>query len=129
MKTRHLIAVAILLLTGSLANGLSAQETLKALVKKCQNMENVSVSVVRNKNKETKKPEQAITSISFNDNQALENEFIAAFEKDRALADQEIENKSNGRITNMFYRFGEVSYSFSHDDDGSASVSVIEKYE
>ncbi|MDR3142997.1 MAG: DUF5024 domain-containing protein [Tannerellaceae bacterium] len=129
MKTRNLIAVAILLLTGSLAADLSAQETLKALVKKCENMENVNISVVRNKNKETREMQRAIINISFNNNQALAGEFIAAFEKDKEMADQEIENKSNGKTTTIFYRFGNVTYSFSQGNDGSASISVIEKYE
>ncbi|MDR1203802.1 MAG: DUF5024 domain-containing protein [Tannerellaceae bacterium] len=126
MKTRNLIAVAILLITGSLATDLFAQETLKALVKKCENMENVSVNVVRNRNKETREMQRAITNISFNSNQALVNEFIAAFDKDKEMADQEIENKSNGKITNIFYRFGDVSYSFTQGDNGGASISVME---
>jgi hypothetical protein len=131
MKTRNLIAVTILLLTGSLATDLFAQETLKALVQKCENMENVNINVVRRRNKETKEMERTITNISFSDNQALKNEFIAAFDKDKGLVDQEIENRSNGKIINIFYRFGDISYSFSlsQSDDGSESISVIEKYE
>jgi poly(A) polymerase Pap1 len=125
MKTRNLIVVAILLLTGSLSADLFAQETLKALIKKCESMENVNVNVVRSKNKETRELEQEMTSISFRNNQALVNEFIAAFAKDKEMADQEIENKSNGKITNLFYRFGDVSYSFSQHDDTGASVSVM----
>jgi hypothetical protein len=125
MKTRSLIAAAILLLGGSLSADLFAQETLKALVKKCESMENVNINVVRSKNKETREPEKEIINISFVNNQALVDEFIAAFAKEKELADQEIENKSNGKITNLFYRFGDVSYSFSQHDETGASVSVM----
>jgi hypothetical protein len=127
MKTRSLIAAAILLITGSLTADLFAQETLKALVKKCENMDNIDINIVRDRNKETREIQRVITSISFSGNQALANDFIAAFDKDKGTADQEIENKSNGKITNIFYRFGDISYSFSQDDDGSISISVIEK--
>jgi hypothetical protein len=128
MKTRHLIAAAILLITGSLSADLSAQETLKALVKKCESMDNVNTSVVRNRNKQTKKLEKEIISLNFSNNQALVNEFIAAFEKDKLMADKEIEGTNNGRKT-LFYRFGDTSYSFSQLNEGSASVSVIQKDE
>jgi hypothetical protein len=129
MKTRHLIAVVILLLTGSLATDLYAQETLKALVKKCENMENVDVDVIRRRNKETKKLEQVITEVSFSNNQALVNEIIAAFDKDKEMADQEIEEKSNGKIKELFYRFGGDTYSFSQDDGGRGSITLIERFE
>lgn len=126
MKAKSFIVVAIILVAGSFSSEVFAQEALKALVKKCENMENVNINVVRNKNKETREMERVITNINFDGNQALVNEFIAAFEKDRGMADQEIENKSNGKITNMFYKFGNVSYSFSQNDEGGASVSVME---
>jgi hypothetical protein len=128
MKTRNLIVAAILLLTGSLATDLYAQETLKALMKKCENMENVDVDVVRSRNKETKKLERVVTEISFKNNQTLVNEIIAAFEKDREMADKEIEEKSNGKIKELFYRFGDNSYSFTQRDNGGGSISVIESY-
>lgn len=126
MKTKSLLVTAILLIAGSLS-GLSAQETLKALVKKCESMENVNVNMVRSRNKETKQLERNITTISFSNNQALVNEIVAAFEKDKDLADQEIENRSGGKVTNMFYRFGNASYSFSQNEEGGGSLSIIER--
>ena len=127
MKTKSLIVAAIFLVVGSFSMDMFAQDALKALVQKCENMENVNVNVVRSRNKETRKLERLVTSISFSDNQALVNEFIAAFNKDKDMADQEIENRSGGKITNVFYIFGDRSYSFSQDDDGSASITVIER--
>lgn len=127
MKTSQLIAVLALFIAGSFSMDLSAQETLKALVKKCENMENVNVSIVRNKDKTTRKVSQVITSISFSNNEELAKEILAAFNKDKDVADQEIENRSNGRVNNLFYRFGSTSYSFSEDGNGGGSLSVIDK--
>ena len=127
MKTKSLIVTVIFLVAGNFSMDLFAQESLKALVQKCENMENVNINVVRKRNTETRKLERQITTVSFGDNQALVNEFIAAFDKEKEKADQEIENRSGGKITNIFYRFGDVSYSFSQGDDGSASITVIEK--
>ncbi|MDR2919154.1 MAG: DUF5024 domain-containing protein [Tannerella sp.] len=127
MKTSQLIVVLVLLVAGCFSMDLSAQETLKALVKKCENMENVNVNIVRNKDKTTRKVSKVITSISFSNNEVLVKEILAAFNKDKDMADQEIENRSNGRVNNLFYRFGSVSYSFSEDGNGSGSLSVIGK--
>lgn len=127
MKTKQLIAVLVLFIAGGFSMDLSAQETLKALVVKCENMENVNVNIVRNKDKETKKVSRVITSISFSNNDALVKEILAAFNRDKDVADQEIENRSNGRVNNLFYRFGSTSYSFSEDGNGSGSLSVIAK--
>ncbi|MDH6306505.1 putative membrane-anchored protein [Parabacteroides sp. PF5-5] len=127
MKTKRLIVVAILLIAGSLSTELFAQDAIKALVQKCENMENVNVNIVRNRNKETRKVERTITSISFSNNEALVNEFIAAFNKDKEMTDQEIENRSNGKVNNIFYRFGNTSYSFTQGEEGSGSISIIER--
>jgi hypothetical protein len=127
MKTRSLIAVAILLLTGSLAADVSAQETLKALVKKCESTKNAKVEIIRRRNKETKKLEKVITEVKLGGNQALLNEFIAAFEKDSEMADKETESIADGEIKELYYRFGSVAYILEHKGRG-ASVIVIEDF-
>lgn len=126
MKTKKLIAILSLIISGGFFMDLPAQETLKALVKKCENMNDVQVSIVRDKDKSTRKVRQVITSISFKNNPGLVKEILNAFEKDKDMADQEIENRSNGRI-NLFYQFGSTSYSFSEGGEESASLSVIEQ--
>lgn len=127
MKANRLLVIAILIAAGSLH--VSAQENLKALIQKCEKMESVNINIIRNRDEETKKLTRTITNISFRNNEALLNEFITAFEKDREMADQEIENKSGGKIKNIFYRFGNTNYSFSVGEDGSASISVIDNKE
>ena len=56
MKTRNLILTAALLLAGSWAGDLLAQANLNALMKKCESMEKVSVDVIYDKDRKTKKP-------------------------------------------------------------------------
>lgn len=126
MKTSRLFAVAILLIAGSLSINVSAQEALKAVVKKCETMESVSINIVRNKDKGTKELTRSIINISFSNNEALVKEFVAAFNKDREQADQEIENRENGKINRLMLKFGNTRYSFSQEDTGSGSISVIE---
>ena len=128
MKTNRLFITVVLIITGSFFMNISAQEALKAIVKKCESMDNVNLNIVRNRDKETKKVTRVITSINFKDNEALKKEILSAFEKDRDMADKEIENRQSGRISNMFFRFGQVSYSFSESESGMFSLSVIENY-
>ncbi len=128
MKKKSLILIAIMLIAGSISTEVFAQEAIKALVKKCENMQNVNINIVRSRNKDTKKLERVVKNISFSNDKILADEFIAAFEKDREMADKEIENMSNGKLDNLFYRFGNSSYSFSYDKEGgSVSITVIER--
>jgi hypothetical protein len=55
------------------------------------------------------------------------SEFIAAFEKDREMADQEIESRADGEIKELYYRFGGVSYTLENKGEES-SITVIEKF-
>lgn len=130
MNMKKVLVVAMLLLIGSFTLDAVAQEAIKALVKKCENMESVNISTVRDRNKETKKVSRSVISISINKSDtALINEFIAAFEKDKIYADKEIENKTKGEVSSLFYQFGNTSYSLSLSKSGSASVSIIQKGE
>jgi hypothetical protein len=126
MKTRNLIVATILLIAGGFSVSASAQETIKALVEKCKTMENLDVSVVRNKNQETKKVEKEIVTVRFQNNEALVKDFIAAFNKDKVAANLEIENSVNGS-KELFYRFdNNDSCSFSQDGKGGVTVSIIQ---
>lgn len=128
MKTKNVFLIAVLLLIGSFSIESMAQENLAALVKKCESMESVQMSVVRRRDTPKGKITKTITSIQFNSNQALVNEFLAAFKKDEESATQAIDDKKNGRMVPSFYRFDDVSYSFSINGDGDgAHISIIER--
>lgn len=131
MKSGKVLAVAALLLVGSVLTGVQAQEHLKALVKKCESLDKVDMDVIYDKNRETKKTEKVIKSLSFTDAQLM-NEFLAAFEKDKEAAYKVIETKKKGKIQPSYYCFfsgtTDTAYSFDVRDSGKVSVSVIEKY-
>ena len=126
MKTNRLFITAAIIIAGSFIVNISAQDALKAIAKKCETMENVDISVVRNRNRETKKMERTIISINFQNNESLKKEILAAFEKDRSNADQDIEDRKSGRGRELMLRFGSSSYSYSERNDGRFSFSVIE---
>jgi uncharacterized protein (DUF3084 family) len=125
MKTRNLIVTGFLLIAGGLSMSVSAQETIKALVEKCKTMENMDVNVLRSKNKETKKVEKEVVSIRFKNNETLLKEFVAAFNKDKDAANQELEYTVNGS-KELNYRFDNVSCSLSQDGKGGVTVSIIQ---
>jgi len=128
MKTNRLIIAVVLIITGGFFANISAQEAIKALAKKCENMDNVSVSVVRNRDKETKKVRQIITSINIKNDDALKKEILAAFEKDKEMADQEVESRENGKFSSLVYMFGKTHCSYSEDKNGNVSFSIIEYF-
>ena len=130
MNTRNVVIAVIFLLLGSFATmELKAQDAIKALMKKCESMENVTIDVIRNRNSETGKVIRLLTTIRFeiSSNPGLEKEFLAAFQKDAVKASQEIESMSGGKMKNVFYRFGESSYSYTSDNE-YFSFNAIEKF-
>lgn len=126
MKTKHVFIVALLLLIGNFSFELMAQETLKALFKKCETLDNVDMNIVRQRNPETKAVSQVITSVTIKDNPTLVKEFEEAFRKDEPNATQVIENKKNGKLRPSFYQFGRVSFSYSESSSGKVSITMIE---
>ncbi|MDR3062002.1 MAG: DUF5024 domain-containing protein [Dysgonamonadaceae bacterium] len=118
MKLRNVLFITIILIVGCLSNDLMAQDALKAMIKKCESLDNVEMSVVRKKNKETLKVEQSITTITINvSNKALIDEFIAACEKDEPSAYEVIYSKKKGKVIPQFFRFKNVNFSFSYNNN------------
>jgi len=124
MKTKHLFLVIVLLLTGSGLNAIQAQDNVKAVMKKCESMDGVSMSRVRNRDGGK---ERQIVSLNFKNNPQLVNEFIEALKRDEDQATQIIESKENGKLTPTYYRFAKVAFSFNIDKAGTgAQASWIE---
>jgi uncharacterized protein YycO len=111
----------ILIVTGSFFVNLSAQEALKAVAKKCENMDGVRTSILKSR-------QQSMINIRFANNEELKKEILAAFEKDKDQADRSIEDKDSGKIVCLNYTFGKTSYMYSEDRDG-VSFSIRGRYE
>ena len=107
MKTKRLFITVIMIIAGGFFMNISAQEALKALAKKCETLENVEISVVKNK-----KMNSFMMRIVFTNNESLKNEILAAFKKDREGADHIAENKSSQNVR-LTYRFENIVYTFS----------------
>ena len=125
MKTTRLMITLTLIVTGSLWVNMSAQEAIKEVAKKCESLNNIDYSVIRTKDPTTKNVVRVMINIKFKDNTALKNEIIAAFHKDRDMADNEMESRRNGR-TNFNYKFGKTSCLFSENNNGEVSFSINE---
>ena len=117
MKSRNVVITVIFLLFGSVTVELKAQEAIQALLKKCENMESMTVSVIREKDRETGKITRDIVNVSFKSDThpTLEKEFLAAFQKDEDKADRVTKNISNGKAINMSFRFGDITYNYSYN--------------
>ena len=125
MKTTRLMITLTLIVTGSFLVNMSAQEAIKEVAKKCEGLNNIYFGVFRSKDPTTKNVVRFITIVRFKDNTALKNEIIAAFHKDRDMADNEIESRRNGEI-NYNYKFGKTSCFFSENNNGEVSFSIRE---
>ncbi|MDR0758019.1 MAG: DUF5024 domain-containing protein [Tannerella sp.] len=137
MKTKIGLLIGLMWLLGSFSMESSAQEAIKALIKKCETLETVDVNIIRHRDRNTKEVTRSVTSIQIHSNPALVKEFQDAFQKayddfskDKKVADREIITRRGGKIVNLQYRYGNVDYSFSVDNDGQdANVSVIERWD
>ena len=125
MKTKNLFVAMLLLIMGSFSMKIVAQENLAAMVKKCETIESVDVNIVRQKNPQTKKTESVITSITIRSNPDLVGEFLVAFGKDERKANQTVERRQGGKTIPSFYQFDGVSYTFSMQGEGNATVTEI----
>jgi len=123
MKTNRLIISVIFLLTGSLFVNISAQEALRAIVKKCETMDNIECNIVKARDEKTKKVTRYIVSFKFSENEALKKEILAAFEKDKETANRENMRKKDGLI-NITYFFSNGHYSFKEDEDGEMTFTA-----
>ena len=123
MKTNRLIISVIFFLTGSLFVNLSAQEALRAIVKKCETMDNIECNIVKARDEKTKKVTQYIVSFKFSKNEALKKEILAAFEKDKESANRENIRKKDGLI-DITYFFSNGHYSFREDKNGDMTFTA-----
>jgi hypothetical protein len=203
MKARNLMIAVLLLTAGSFTMGSYAQENIKALIKKIENMDVIEADIFRNNDPNRKNisiswlqlsqparearslttidgdtihlrdtvimaiatrarvtsgDEKVITARPIPRNQtlsyerignpvitnadrlraraiinltikytpALEKELVTAFHQDRATAIQEVEQKKQGKVTQMHYRFNDSQYSFSIKND-TISISAVEE--
>jgi hypothetical protein len=106
-----------------MASEIQAQTNIKALFRKCETMDGVEMSRIRNRDEGK---EKTLTSVSFKNNEQLLKEFQDACKKDEGEVTQVIETKVNGKLVPNFYRFDNATFSYdvSKDENGQTTVSA-----
>ena len=83
---KKMTLVLSLLLFGAFSLPLTAQTSIKTLMKKCESMESVEVTFITKKDPKTGKLQSILTTVKITNNANLVNEFLQAFEKEREKA-------------------------------------------
>ena len=140
MKTRILVMATAILLAGNVVIEALAQENIKALIKKIETMDVIDANIVRNKdtiavgnvssvrisNPVNRRPmtnidysqtPRSIVNITIKYTPALEKELVAAFRTDQDKAINEVEQRKEGKITHLLYKFEDSEYSFAIRND------------
>ena len=120
---RNLWILALFFIMSSFSPKLVAQENLNALVRKCETMTSVCMNFIREKNSQTKRIETKMINISIKDNQVLINDFLVAFKKDEENALSIVENKQGEEMVSLFYKFENVTYTFSFSEKNSTCTN------
>ena len=165
MKTRILCFAILLCMAESLTMTPFAQENIKAMIRKCETMDVIDASIVRNKRNANSTSgtttssnstptnaieiksigtmsnatatvigpngtttnatvrilpsnmPQSVVTLTLKYTPGLEKELVEAFRKDQEKAIYEVEQKKEGRISHMLYRFDGSEYSFTIKND------------
>ena len=139
MKTGNLVIAIVFLLAGSVTMKSLAQENIKALIKKFENMDVIDANIVRNKhsnrntisysnsrpNIQSIRSPQSIINYTIKYTPELEKELVAAFRKDQEKAIREVEQRKEGKVTHMLYQFDDSEYSFTVKND-TISIQATE---
>jgi len=118
MKKKNLLIALVILSAGFLTMKAQAQENIKAMLKKCEGMEEViEADIVRYNDPRIKKLSRSTILIKMITSPALEQQLEEAFRKDSAKATQAVEQKKDGKISHMLYRFDASTYSYTISND------------
>jgi DNA integrity scanning protein DisA with diadenylate cyclase activity len=122
---KNVCIMALLFIVSSFSVKLAAQENIEALLKKCETMPSVDMTVMSRQDPKTKKLERETVSLTICEDSKLVNEFIAVFEKDKDKATRVTENRKGGKIITLAYEFENVRYSISQTRNKEQCISII----
>lgn len=131
MKTNKWIKMLMLAMIGLIAAPAMAQKNIDKLVEELEKRDDVSISLVTNRNPETRKVTNVIKSISFND-ATMAKRLIEAFDKDEEYTVTAIkDSKKVGGKPKADYMFifrteeGRYKYALSIKTNGKTEISII----
>ena len=121
---KNVLIMALLFITSSFSMNVFAQENIEALIKRCETIQSIDMTVISKQNPQTKKLEREMVSLTICENPSLVNEFVAVFEKDKEKAIRITENRKGGQITNSSYEFEDVTYIISQTGNNKQCTSI-----
>lgn len=126
MKTKNARLLMLCLIFSGFSFGISAQNSLDALIKRCETHKSVDMEVVRSKRKTDKNVETKTVNIRITNDKKLVNEFLDAFKKDADSAEQAMfkKRKENSEINYYQCRFSNQTYTMVIKEDGNANVTI-----
>jgi hypothetical protein len=125
MKKRNLLIATVIILAGNLALEAFAQENIRAMIKKHENMGMTETEIVRENYPIIKKFNRSTTIIKLMSTPELEQQFKEAFHQDKEKAIHAIEQKKDDK-TYMFYRFESSTYSYTRSNGVINLIECIE---
>jgi hypothetical protein len=117
MKKRYFKVKVALFLAVIMPTGMYAQENIKAAIKKCEKMEVIEADIVRYKEPGLKGLSRTTVLIKMMTSPELEKMLEEAFHQDSEKATQAVEQKKEGRISHMYYKFDYANYSYTISND------------
>ena len=126
MKKTILLTVILLLPAGFFAEAARAQENIRAMMKKCENLAVVEKDITRSKYPLIKTFNRTTTVITVMYDPLLEKELEEAFRRDSEHALQTEEQIRDSRVSSIRCRFESSTYSYSISN---SSISIIESLE
>lgn len=126
METKNARLLMLGLIFSGFSFGISAQNSLDALIKKCETHKSVDMEVVKNKRKTDKGVETKTVHIRITNDKKLVNEFLDAFRKDAGDAEQAMfkKGKENKEINYYQCRFSDRTYTMVIKEGGNANVTI-----
>ena len=117
MKKRYCKITVALLLAVLLPTGIYAQENIQAVIKKCEKMEVIEANIVRYQDPRLKGVSRSTVLIKMITSPELEKLLEEAFHKDSEKATQAVEQKKDGKISHIYYKFDYANYSYTISND------------
>lgn len=130
MKRNRISCIWLALWAVMLTGPVWAQKNLEAVIDKYKNLKSTDVNVVTQKDPQTLKLQQIVTTITIYENPPqVVAEILAAFEKDKPLSYQAIDVREKGRMQ-PFYNFlvdnSYLSYAMA-EEEKSVVITKIER--
>jgi hypothetical protein len=122
MKAKIFTVMAL----GLLILNANAQKNIDAVIKKCEthSYPSVDMEVIKRNNKDGKREDSKMVNIRINGDKKLVTEFLEAFKKDEADAEDVDIRKIKGKEVSIRLKFPQMYFSIHRYDENKARISA-----